>query len=103
MGQISKRPDFSREDLEKLAAYLKRNYPPIALRSGIEGRVILELFIDAQGAVRRIEVLREDPEGRGFGEVAKQGFSAIRAVKPARANEAPVAVRYRYPIAFTIK
>ena len=76
-------------------------YPPIAQRSGIEGRVFLELFIDRQGNVRDVRILREDPPNRGFGEAAINAFKGIRG-KPAEANGEPVAVRYRYVISFKL-
>jgi protein TonB len=77
-------------------------YPPIALRSGIEGRVILELFIDRTGRVQRITVLQENPPGRGFAEAAVKAFEGQRC-RPAEANGDPVSVRYRYPVSFRIK
>jgi protein TonB len=77
-------------------------YPPIALRSGIEGRVILELFIDRTGAVQKITVLQETPPDRGFGEAAIKAFSGLRCT-PAFANGEAVSVRYRYPVSFRIK
>jgi protein TonB len=77
-------------------------YPPIAQRSGIEGRVILELFVDRNGMVQRIDILREDPEGRGFGEAAVRAFTG-RKGQPAIANGQPVSARYRYPVTFKIK
>ena len=77
-------------------------YPPIAQRSGIEGTVYLELFIDNQGFIRNIQILREDPAGRGFGEAAINALKGLRA-KPAEANAVPVAVRFRFPIRFTLK
>jgi protein TonB len=77
-------------------------YPPIALRSGIEGRVILELFIDRTGRVQRITVLQENPPGRGFGDAAVKAFEGQRC-SPAEANGEPVSVRYRYPVAFRIR
>ncbi|MDR2194257.1 MAG: energy transducer TonB [Treponema sp.] len=77
-------------------------YPAIALRSGIEGTVILELFIDSRGEIRRINVLKEDPPERGFAEAAVNAFRDITAV-PAEANGTAVAVRYRYPVRFKIK
>ena len=76
-------------------------YPPIAQRSGIEGTVFLELFIDGQGNIRDVRILREDPTGRGFGEAAVNAFKGIRA-RPAEANGVPVAVRYRYNISFRL-
>jgi len=77
-------------------------YPPIALRSGIEGRVILELFVDHTGTVQRAIVIREDPQGRGFGEAAVRAFSG-RKGKPATANGEFVSCSFRYPITFTAR
>jgi len=77
-------------------------YPSIALRSGITGRVILELFIDRNGLVQHIEIMKEDPEGRGFGEAAVKAFTGKRCV-PAYANGEPVSARYRYPVSFKTK
>jgi protein TonB len=96
-SQISETPQFSDKDILKNLIY-----PPIAQRSGIEGTVILELFIDPQGSIRRINILKETPEGRGFGEAAVNAFKGIKAI-PAKANGVPVAVRYRYPIRFALK
>ena len=76
-------------------------YPPIAQRSGIEGTVYLELFIDSQGNIRDVRILREDPTGRGFGDAAVNAFKGIRAM-PAEANGVRVAVRYRYNISFRL-
>lgn len=94
--KISTVPQFSDDQIRKNTVY-----PPIALRSGVEGVVILELFIDNKGEIKRINVLKEDPSGRGFGEAAMNAFKSVRAV-PAQANGAAVAVRYRYPVRFKI-
>jgi len=77
-------------------------YPPIALRSGIEGRVIVELFVDRTGTVQRVTILREDPQDRGFGEAAVRVFMGRKGT-PAYANGEPVSCRYRYPMTFRIK
>jgi protein TonB len=97
MHQVSVRPVFD----EKLISSLLL-YPPIALRSGVEGRVILDLFIDRSGFVRNIIVMREDPPDRGFGEAAVRAFTGLRCV-PAQANGENVSVRCRYPVSFKIK
>jgi protein TonB len=76
-------------------------YPPIALRAGMEGLVYLELYIDREGLVRRIRILKETPPGRGFGEAAVKAFEGLRG-KPAMANGEAVSVRYRYPVRFQI-
>ncbi|MCL2214387.1 MAG: energy transducer TonB [Treponema sp.] len=76
-------------------------YPAIALRSGIEGRVILELFVDRTGTVLRVDILLEDPQNRGFGEAAVSVFTGRKGT-PAYANGEPVSCRIRRPVTFRI-
>ncbi|MCL2720209.1 MAG: energy transducer TonB [Treponema sp.] len=77
-------------------------YPQIALRSRIEGKVLLELFVDRTGTVQGITIVREEPPGRGFGEAAVMVFAG-RKGEPAYANGEPVSCRFRYPVTFTLK
>jgi protein TonB len=95
--KVSDPPRFNERDI-----YADLVYPPIALRSGIEGRVILELFIDRNGHVQQILILQENPLDRGFGEAAVKAFTGKRGT-PAYANGEPVSARYRYPVSFKIK
>jgi protein TonB len=74
-------------------------YPPLAASQGLEVTVILELSIDNGGVIRKIVVLK-DP-GYGFSEAAIKALSGIHVI-PAQAGGEPVAVRYRYPIRFTL-
>ncbi len=75
-------------------------YPPLAQRQGIEGVVFLELYIDQNGELRNIVVLR-DP-GYGFAESAISALQGIKFI-PAKSNGVPVAVKYRYPFRFALK
>jgi protein TonB len=97
MHRVSVPPVFPEKEIKD-----RLIYPPIALRAKIEGMVYLELFVDRHGQVRRITVLREAPENRGFAEAAVKAFEGIRGT-PAQANGAAVAVRYRYPVRFAIR
>jgi len=97
MHQVSGPPRFDENEITAALVY-----PPIALRSAIEGRVILELFVDRNGLVQRIIILREEPKDRGFGEAAVKAFTGKRCV-PAHANGEAVSARYRYPVTFKIK
>jgi protein TonB len=97
MHMVSVRPGFDENAITSSLVY-----PPIALRSGVEGRVILELFVDRTGVVQRITILREEPEGRGFGEAAVKAFTGRKGT-PAYANGEAVSCRYRYPVSFRIK
>ncbi len=87
-----------RMDVEKIRGRI--TYPPLANRQKIEGVVFLELYIDKEGRIRKIEVLK-DP-GYGFAGAAVEALEGM-TVEPALANGIPVAVRFRYPIRFTIK
>jgi protein TonB len=97
MFQISVAPRFDEVRISRATVY-----PPTARRSGVEGRVILELFIDRAGQVQRIAVLREDPPDWGFGEAAIRAFEGQRCI-PAEANGQAVSVRYRYPVSFKLR
>jgi protein TonB len=94
---ISVQPVIDRREITSRVVY-----PPIAQRSGIEGRVILELFIDRTGLVRDIKILREEPPDRGFGEAAVKAFTGYKAV-PAQANGEAVSCRMRWPVSFVLK
>ncbi len=74
-------------------------YPPMALKQGIEAIVYLELFIDSNGTIRTIKILK-DP-GHGFAQAAVAALEGIKCV-PANANGKNCAVRYRYPVKFTL-
>lgn len=75
-------------------------YPPMAHRQGIQGVVYLELYIDKDGTIRRIEILK-DP-GYGFAEAAIAALEGVKC-EPAQANGKNVPVRFRYPVKFTLK
>ena len=83
----------SREVLSRIV------YPPMALKQGIEAVVYLELFIDSKGVIKNIKVLK-DP-GHGFAEAAVAALRGISCI-PANANGKACAVRYRYPVKFTL-
>jgi len=96
-NKISILPRFNEKEI--LSALVS---PPIAQRSGIEGVVVLELFINKSGFVTRIRVLKESPEGHDFGAAAVKAFTGARCT-PAQANGEDVAVRYRYPVRFQLR
>jgi protein TonB len=97
MHQLSNPPQF---DEKAIAASLV--YPQMALRSGIEGKVFIELFVEQTGIVQKTVILREDPEGWGFGEAAVKVFTGRKGT-PALLNGEPVSARFRYPVTFKSK
>ena len=74
-------------------------YPPMALKQGIEAVVYLELYIDSAGLIKKIKVLK-DP-GHGFAQAAVSALQGLSCI-PANANGKNVAVKYRYPVKFTL-
>lgn len=74
-------------------------YPSMALKQGIEAVVYLELFIDNKGIIRNIKVLK-DP-GHGFAQAAMNALRGITCV-PAVVNGKACAVKFRYPVKFTL-
>lgn len=93
--KISVPPEMPTEEIRK-----NITYPELARRQKIEGVVFLELYIDQYGEIRNIVVLK-DP-GYGFAKAAVEALQGLSAA-PAQANGIPVAVRFRYPIRFSIK
>lgn len=75
-------------------------YPSMAHKQGIEGVVYLELYIDDEGTIRDIKVLK-DP-GHGFAEAAVAAFEGLKC-EPAKQNGKAVPVRFRYPVRFSLK
>jgi protein TonB len=96
--RVSEPPKFDEREIRSAIVY-----PPIAQRSGIEGRVILELYIDRNGIVQRVRIMQENPQGRGFGEAAERAFMGRRGTPAYAENGEPVAARYRYPVNFTLR
>jgi protein TonB len=97
MHLVSQLPRFSEDEIKR-----KVIYPPIAQRSELEGTVYLEIFVDSYGAVKSVTILKEDPPDRGFGEAAAKAFQGLKG-NPAMSNGKEVAVRYRYPVRFTLR
>ena len=75
-------------------------YPEVAIKAGVEGRVIVQFVIDKNGDVKDPKVVR------GIGAGCDE--EAIRAIKQAKFKPGmqrgrPVSVRYSMPITFTLK
>lgn len=88
-------PSFDRTSLTS-----RIRYPALAKRQGIEGLVMLRLFISASGKVERIEV-EEDP-GYGLAEAAVKAFTGLQG-EPAVLGGKAVPVTLRYPVRFSLK
>lgn len=74
-------------------------YPARAARENVSGKAIVKLFIDADGAVERVEVERAAPAGYGFDQSAANAFSRAR-FSPAMKDGKRVRAQMRIEVSF---
>jgi periplasmic protein TonB len=100
--QIDEGPPADFVPYEKEPQIVKKvepKYPELALRAGLEGKVTVKIWVDKEGKVKQVVVLKSDAEI--FNE------SAIEAAKqfvftPAYMNNGPVAVWVAFPFRFRL-
>ena len=76
-------------------------YPPIAREAGIEGTIILQVFVNAKGFVEDVVVQKNIP-GTGLSEAATKAIKQIR-FKPARQRDRALGVWIAIPINFRLR
>lgn len=79
---------------------LKPRYPMAARRLGQSGQVQLRLYVDQQGAVREVTVVRAEPAGV-FEDAALEAVRKWR-FEPAMFKGAPVGVWMSLPVRFSL-
>ena len=99
---VEKMPVFPGGEQE-LFNYLNKNikYPAIARENGIQGRVFVNFFVDAEGKVKDAKILRG--LGSGLDDEALRVVRNMPAWKPGMQNGRVVQVQYNLPIVFTLK
>ncbi len=83
----------------KLIREVQAEYPEAAIEARVEGRVVLQLELDALGAVKNVEVL-EGP-GYGLNEAAAEAARQFE-FEPAEVNGQPSAVSFTFAINFSL-
>ena len=80
--------------------YVEPLYSSQAQRANVEGTVILQVDIDATGAVQKVELI----QGLGFG-LDEAAIEALRksVIAPALMESGPVASRIRIPYRFDLR
>jgi TonB family protein len=76
------------------------NYPTLALKRGIEGRVFVTFIIEKNGSISHVRVLRGI--GGGCDEEAVRVIQNMPRWVPGKQNGKPVRVRFNMPFKFTI-
>ncbi len=94
-------PTYSREELAANVVY-----PELAQGNGIEGKVILLVYIDERGGVEKIEVLRATPGEGSIGELfiqaAKEGVRKTKFT-PAMLNGKAINFRMTVLVNFELE
>ena len=76
-------------------------YPEIARRAGIEGKVFVQFVVDPKGDISQVAVVRGI--GGGCDEEAKRVVNAMPRWRPGRQNGQPVSVRYTVQVTFKLR
>lgn len=80
---------------------IKPKYPEIAQEAGIEGTVVVQVFVDARGRVKDTVILKGIPN-TGLDEAATVAIRAVR-FRPAKQRERAVGVWISIPVNFRLK
>jgi len=77
------------------------HYPEIAQEAGIEGTVIVQAFINEEGRVTQVNIVKGIPK-TGLNEAAIEAVKKTKW-KPAKQRDRAVGVWYSIPIVFKLK
>ena len=77
----------------------RANYPPVALRMGIEGDVMLRIEVDPEGKVTKAEIIKSG--GSGFDEEALKAVKQSR-FEPAQRDGQNVTAEFTYVYRFRL-
>lgn len=92
--------EFMVSEMPSLAEEVRVPYPAAARAKGVQGAVVMDLLVDAEGRVR--DARRVSGPGSGLDEAALEAVRSFR-FKPARIQDKAVAVRIRYAYRFVLE
>jgi periplasmic protein TonB len=94
-------PRLSDGQRTALTRYLERNYPPTLRDAGIDGRVVLWVFVDESGQVQNTRVV----ESSGYPQFDAIAQQALRTVtfSPAMNRDQRVPVWVQLPIQYNVR
>lgn len=96
-------PTFQGQDHEYFRQWISENlrYPQRAAEAGIQGRVIVQFVVEADGSVTNVEVLRGvDPS---LDQEAVRVIESSPRWEPGKQRGDPVRVRFTFPINFVLE
>ena len=80
---------------------IRPKYPEIAQEAGIEGTVVVQVFVDDKGRVKETVILKGIPN-TGLDEAATEAIRSVR-FRPAKQRERAVGVWISIPVNFRLK
>ena len=80
---------------------IRPKYPEIAQEAGIEGTVVVQVFVDEKGRVKETLILKGIPN-TGLDEAASNAIRTVR-FRPAKQRERAVGVWISIPVNFRLK
>ena len=99
---IQEKPEMMPGESRKISRYIIKNYPALAKRSGVSGKVRLKWVVNKDGLPTDVTIVKEKPKDMGFGVVAQKAIQQSR-YKPGMQRDKPVAVRMAQWIKFNTK
>ena len=99
-GSTNYVPFYLVEELPEALAPIEPVYPEDARRLGIEGRVLMQIYIDDTGVVRNIEITKSPSDS--LAEAAKKAVYGTK-FKPAKINGKSRAVSMQFAIRFRLE
>lgn len=95
-------PEFPGGDSELVRFFSQNlNYPEIAKRAGVEGKVILSFVVDKSGKIIDIKVVKSI--GAGCDEEAMRILKIMPSWIPGKQNGNPVLTRINIPVVFKLR
>ncbi len=99
MGAMVYEPGQTDEDARIVGPDQAPHYPPRAEREGVTGYVDVLFVVNESGFAEQISVLKEDPEGYGFGAAAIEAVRRLR-FQPAIIQKNPVRQKVKRRVNF---
>lgn len=100
---VEQKPSFNGGDANEFSKWVNQRlvYPELAKENGVQGRVMLQFTVNADGSVSNVKVLR--------GVDASLDKEAVRVVssspkwKPGKQRDRAVKVTYTFPVIFQLR
>ena len=100
---VEQKPSFQGGDANDFSKWVNARlvYPEIAKENGVQGRVVLQFTVEADGRVTNVKVLRGVDSS--LDAEAKRVVSSSPKWKPGKQRDRAVKVTYTFPVIFQLR